>query len=457
MGYAKKRTNKAGKTRYTAVYIDLQGRTRSAGTFSNKKDANTAWQDKEVELRQGKVGDPKRGQMTLRKYATEVWLPNHRIEPKTREKYTGYLDKHILPELGPMKMADIFPEHIRQWITSLQSRGVSPWVIQSCKNSILNALFTTALNDQITYLHPCRGVRIPTVPSTPRTIITPEQFDLLYQALGEPDHQLLVETDIETGLRWGELIELRVKDLDLATRMLTVSRKATEISPRFHPEGKRFLITRYPKDKEFRRLKLSKQITEKLKAHINAHRLGSEDLLFARRVQARPPIRNQVVADPAELGLTPPNAKGRQYQHGTISAYNAAPCRCDHCRAAYARYRAERRAAGKDNPRTPRTIDDEHIPRNWFRRHVWRPALKAADLGITPRVHDLRHSHASWLLHGGADLQIVKDRLGHASIVTTQKYLHTLPEADDAAIDAFTKIRQRSKKDKKRKQRKDAR
>jgi site-specific recombinase XerD len=35
----------------------------------------------------------------------------------------------------------------------------------------------------------------------------------------------------------------------------------------------------------------------------------------------------------------------------------------------------------------------------------------------------LRHAHASWLLAGGADIQVVKDRLGHGSIVTTQNYL----------------------------------
>ncbi|MCW2940301.1 MAG: putative Tyrosine recombinase xerD, partial [Actinomycetia bacterium] len=38
----------------------------------------------------------------------------------------------------------------------------------------------------------------------------------------------------------------------------------------------------------------------------------------------------------------------------------------------------------------------------------------------------MRHAHASWLLAGGADLQVVKERLGHASISTTEKYLHTL-------------------------------
>ncbi len=60
------------------------------------------------------------------------------------------------------------------------------------------------------------------------------------------------------------------------------------------------------------------------------------------------------------------------------------------------------------------------------------------------RAHDLRHAHASWLLAGGADLQMVKDRLGHGSISTTEKYLHTLPEADDLALDAFSKIRNRT-------------
>ncbi|HEY7007629.1 MAG TPA: tyrosine-type recombinase/integrase, partial [Jatrophihabitantaceae bacterium] len=45
----------------------------------------------------------------------------------------------------------------------------------------------------------------------------------------------------------------------------------------------------------------------------------------------------------------------------------------------------------------------------------------------TVRFHDLRHAHASWLLAGGADIQTVKERLGHGSLRTTEKYLHTLP------------------------------
>jgi site-specific recombinase XerD len=139
--------------------------------------------------------------------------------------------------------------------------------------------------------------------------------------------------------------------------------------------------------------------------------------------------------------MTEPDDNGRQYRHGTLTAYNAAKCRCAYCRGAYAAYRAARRASGKDQPRTLRVRDtDGHIPADWFHHQVWGPARKACGLGKV-RIHDLRHAHASWLLAGGADLQVVKERLGHASIATTEKYLHSLPTADETALDALTRIR----------------
>jgi integrase len=76
---------------------------------------------------------------------------------------------------------------------------------------------------------------------------------------------------------------------------------------------------------------------------------------------------------------------------------------------------------------------------------VWRPSCEAAGLLDLPRFHDLRHSHASWLLAGGADLQVVKERLGHASIMITQRYLHTLPDTGETAIEALGRVRNRSK------------
>lgn len=91
----------------------------------------------------------------------------------------------------------------------------------------------------------------------------------------------LAETDIESGLRWGELTELRVKDVDLRTGLLTVIRAVVEVNPKFHPEGKTFWVKDYLKDKEYRRFKLGSQIVNKVKAHRDAGRLRPDDLLSA--------------------------------------------------------------------------------------------------------------------------------------------------------------------------------
>jgi integrase len=73
-----------------------------------------------------------------------------------------------------------------------------------------------------------------------------------------------------------------------------------------------------------------------------------------------------------------------------------------------------------------------------FNPRVWKPAIIKAKLDPPPRVHDLRHTAASWLIADGLPLPVIQRRLGHESITTTvDLYGHLDRRSDAAAAEAI--------------------
>jgi integrase len=65
---------------------------------------------------------------------------------------------------------------------------------------------------------------------------------------------------------------------------------------------------------------------------------------------------------------------------------------------------------------------------------IWKPAVKKAGLPSALRIHDLRHTAASFMIYEGAHLELVRKQLGHSSITVTQRYAHLYPsQGEDLA------------------------
>jgi integrase len=368
MAWVKERVTDDGDKRFVACYRDPEGRQRSAGTYSSRRAAERAANREEAKVREGAWHDHSRGEITFDEYVETVWLPSKHVETSTLAAYRSYLDKHFIPTFGRRPMGKILPSEVQRWVTTATDNGLSAASVGKY-HTMLQSVFERALVDRVVTFNPCAHTELPKKVKKKARTLTPEEYDAILAALPH-QHRLMVETAINTSLRWGELIALKPRHLDLIKRQLTVEETVVEVSIKNSPTGARMLTKPYPKDNEPRTMGLPPELVAQLAAHITERRLGPGDLLFATR-------------------------------EGTP------------------------------------------ISRNTFRTRIWLPAIKGSGVDFAVRVHDLRHAHASWLLAGGSDLKAEMDRMGHAQITTTQKYLHPMPDADAKNLDALDRIRRR--------------
>ncbi|SEM97034.1 tyrosine-type recombinase/integrase [Halomonas caseinilytica] len=98
-----------------------------------------------------------------------------------------------------------------------------------------------------------------------------------------------------------------------------------------------------------------------------------------------------------------------------------------------------RRAAWRANhaPDTPWVFARQDGAQVKSIRNGFEKAAKQAGLDDL-RIHDLRHTAASWLVTDGVPLEVVKELLGHSSITMTERYAHLAPHRVREAVDRLS-------------------
>jgi integrase len=212
--------------RWQARFTSPDRRTVTAPkTFRTKADAEVWLADRRREIDRG-LWNPGVAERTVFGPYAAAWLANREIRPKTRESYTRILTRHLVPAFGTVALAAITPASVRQWHAGLLPG--KPSMRAQCY-AMLRAIMNTALDDELISVNPCRvrgaGQTVRVRKIRPASV---HELGLLAEAMPER-LRLMVPLASWLALRYGETIELRRHDIDLADEVIRVRRAAVRI------------------------------------------------------------------------------------------------------------------------------------------------------------------------------------------------------------------------------------
>ena len=273
-GTIRKRAN----GRWQAYYMGPdQAFHRAPSTFEAKVDAE-AWLAAERRLMQNDEWSPSKSRRAKVVRSTEMfgpyaeaWLEQRELKPRTRALYRRLLDRFILPAFAEVSLRDITPQVVRTWHSGLDSSRPTQ---RAHTYSLLRSILSTAVTDEILASNPCR-VRGAGSAKRVRSIepATLGELEVLLEQIPAP-YRALVLIGAWCGLRFGEVSELRRKDVDLKAKTIHVKRGVVRI-------GKEVTVGKPKNIAGVRDIAVPPHLLPILEQHLKEHvALGREALLF---------------------------------------------------------------------------------------------------------------------------------------------------------------------------------
>lgn len=391
------RQRKDGTKSYRVKWRDPDGVFRER-TFATKKAAQEHANSVETDKRRSEYHDERKAALTFREVAEE-WLPMRIRKARTNAEYRRILDVRIFPTFGARKIGSIRMSDCTRFRDALIKEGLRPTSVTKVFG-LFAVILRFAVKRRYIRDNPAADLDMPTntsaeVEAFEGRYLTPAEFEKLVQQVAwfNPTYGLVVRLLGTTGMRVGELAGLNIEDVHILGARGTISVHCTY--------DRRFGLSPSPKtSRSNRTVTLTPAVVPALAEHLAARRAGGAgdgDPLFNARKGGGHYMDDWI--KPTEL----PRSK-----------HASEP-------------KADRR------PFDP----DMRFDAMAFYKRIWRRAVFLA--GVEPmRIHDLRHTAASFMLSSGMPLAMVSRQLGHESTSTTDKiYGGLLRDSFDSAIDAF--------------------
>lgn len=213
-----------GTTRYMVRYRTPQHTQTKKRGFTTKRAAEAFANTVEVEKLTGSYVAPSLGQVTIGELGKEWLARQAHLKASWSARLESVWRVHVEPRWGRRRIADIRPTEVQKWVAEMK---LSPSSVAHAQ-TVLAGILDDAVADRRLATNPARGVKLPRKTTTkPRSFLTAAQVHTLADESKHPDIVLLLAT---TGLRWGEMAALRVRDVDLGRGRIRVERSASKVN-----------------------------------------------------------------------------------------------------------------------------------------------------------------------------------------------------------------------------------
>ena len=153
-----------------------------------------------------------------------------RVRPKTAERYESIIDHNLIPALGHHQLSALRPHHIAEaWASALAdgrrdgTGGLKPRTVEMMHRVLFSAL-KQAVRWGLLARNPAEAVDPPRPDYRELQVLTPDEASQLLDAVARSKLYIPVLLAVTTGMRRGEILALRWKDIDLEQATLQVCR-----------------------------------------------------------------------------------------------------------------------------------------------------------------------------------------------------------------------------------------
>ncbi len=238
-GNIRKRSDGRWEGRYTAGYNPDTGK-RIIKNVLGKTQAEVKEKLKQAVEDNQKVDVAKNQDFTVGQWAT-LWFENYAkpsIRESTAEYYRNYIEKHIVPRIGKIRLKKLTTLDIQKFYNKTRESGrvqryegmkeksLSNKTIRGL-HALLRQCLEQAVQERLIPTNPAAGCKLPPKEKKNMQIIPPEKLGAYLRAAKGHGVLPMFYLELTTGLRRGELLALLWTDLNSKEKCLTVSKSVS--------------------------------------------------------------------------------------------------------------------------------------------------------------------------------------------------------------------------------------